>query len=318
MTLTVEHLSKSYWEPSGRQRWRAVDDVSLTIEAGECLALIGESGCGKSTLGWCIAGLSPTDGGAIQIASQGRPAARSGRPSRVQMVFQDGGASLDPRMTIERNLAEAAGAAGVSVGHLLTLAEIPPELLPRFPHQLSGGQRQRVALARALAPEPDLLILDEPFSALDEIVRERIVATLERVRERSQLSVLVIEHDLGLVERMASRVAIMYLGRIVEIGQTAAVFAFPRHPYTRMLLLAAPRAGISSEQMPAGEIPVAWRLPVGCAFHPRCPRSTALCMAERPVLAAPKETQRRASGLKDRLFACHHPWDEPAADGVDL
>jgi oligopeptide/dipeptide ABC transporter ATP-binding protein len=283
---------------------RAVDGVTLEIAAGETLAVVGESGCGKSTLGRVVLRLTePTAG---EVVFDGVPLTRLGqralRPLRrhMQMVFQDPHASLDPRLPIGRALAEpleifrlgaTAAARAERVAELLARVGLGGELATRYPHELSGGQRQRVAIARALATSPRFVVCDEPVSALDVSVRAQIVNLLVELQRRERLTYLFISHDLAIVRHLATRVAVMYLGKVVELGDAAPLYRAPRHPYTRALLAAAPsfdpvrRAVVPLEGEVAG--PLDPPLP-GCPFHPRCPveDKPRACFDELPRLRA--------------------------------
>ncbi len=286
--LELENLVKEY--PAGGARVRAVDDVSLSIEPGETVGLVGESGCGKSTLARVIMRLVEPTSGVVRF--EGRDvsrlhgqALRSWR-GRVQMVFQDPYASLNPRMTIGATLREPLALHGRPCGRdavagLLTQVGLPADFVSRYPHQLSGGQRQRIGLARALATGPSLVVADEPVSALDVSVQAQIVNLLQDVQHAAGLAYLFISHDLDVVRHLAHRVAVMYLGRIVEVGPAAEVVENPRHPYTRALV--ASRPGHGGTRLP-GDPPNAAMLPSGCFFHPRCAFAVDRCRTESPAL----------------------------------
>jgi oligopeptide transport system ATP-binding protein len=279
----------------------AVEEVSLDVRKGETLGIVGESGCGKSTLARCLVRLHEPDGGAISF--DGRDVLGMEGPARrafnrqVQMVFQDPYSSLNPRMTVGATLAEALHVHAIvprpdipaRVRALLDLVHLPADAAERYPHEFSGGQRQRIGIARALAVEPSLIIADEPVSALDVSVQAAIVNLFMELQDRLGLTLVFITHDLRLVKHMTHRVAVMYLGRIVEVGPTAALFAKPRHPYTQALIRAVPmvRPGHRSTDVAVtGELPSPLAPPPGCAFHPRCPRAVAACSTAVPVLEA--------------------------------
>jgi peptide/nickel transport system ATP-binding protein len=254
---------------------RAVDDVSLELARGETLALVGESGCGKSTVARLIVGLYPPSAGSI--AFRGR---------RMQMIFQDPYASLNPRWRVKDIVAEPIRLLKTNskVEDLLVQVGLSPEDGEKYPHEFSGGQRQRISIARALAGEPDLLVCDEPTSALDVSVQAQILNLMLELQQRLGLTYLFISHNLAVVSHIAERVGVMYLGRIVELAPAAALFAAPRHPYTRMLLDALPDLAMSGKpRTPVrGEVPNPLAPPSGCAFHPRCPHANERCRRERP------------------------------------
>ncbi len=294
---------------------RAVDGVSLAVRRGETLGVVGESGCGKSTLARCLVRLHEPDAGAIRL--EGRDAlaltgaARRAFNRRVQMVFQDPYGSLNPRLRVGDALAEALAVHRVvaraavpdRVRALLDLVHLPRDAAGRYPHEFSGGQRQRVGIARALAVEPALIIADEPVSALDVSVQAQIVNLLMELQERLGLALLFITHDLRLVRHIAHRTAVMYLGRIVETGPTEALFATPRHPYTRALIEAVPQVAPGARQRGAavqGELPSALQPPAGCPFHPRCPLAEPRCAVTAPAL-----TPRRTGADVTWPVACH-------------
>ncbi|HEV2292032.1 MAG TPA: ABC transporter ATP-binding protein [Gemmatimonadales bacterium] len=292
---------------------RAVDGVSFTIDAGETLALVGESGSGKSTVGRTLLRLEePTAGAArfdgTDIFALDRAALRAIRRT-AQIVFQDPQSSLDPRMTLGRSIAEGIEihrlARGPDVARrvsaLLEEVGLDPSFALRYPHECSGGQRQRVGIARALAVEPRFIVLDEPVSALDVSVQAQVVNLLADLQQRRGLSYLFIAHDLAVVRQIARRVAVMYLGRLVEVGPAEEVLSRPKHPYTQALLAAVPEPDPAVRPVRLvvpGEPPSPSAPPPGCPFHPRCqhPGVDARCRTERPDL--------RALGA-DRV-ACHH------------
>jgi oligopeptide/dipeptide ABC transporter ATP-binding protein len=311
---------------------RAVDGVDLAIARGECLALVGESGSGKTTLGRCVLRLIEPTAGEVRFAGEDLLALRGGalraRRRRFQMVFQDPYGSLDPRQRVAAIVAEplaihtGLGRAGREerARELLATVGLGPELGARFPHELSGGQRQRVGIARALAPEPDLLVADEPVSSLDVSVRGQVLGLLAGLRERLGLALLLIVHDMAAVERLADRVAVMYLGRIVELAPTRELLARPLHPYTASLLSAVPVADPRRRRrrlVLAGEPPSPLDPPPGCPFHPRCPSARPRCAAERPPLAP----VAAAAGEWERAVACFYPgelWGPKSKKSVDV
>jgi oligopeptide transport system ATP-binding protein len=281
-----------------KPRLRALDGVTLTLERGTTLAVVGESGCGKSTLARALVRLIEPDGGQVEFDGQdvlglrGDALRRYNR--RVQMVFQDPYGSLNPRLRIGEMLAEALRVHRVvplaaipgRVAELLSLVGLPAAAAGRLPHEFSGGQRQRIAIARALSVEPDLLIADEIVSALDVSVQAQILNLLLDMQARLNLAMLFVSHDLRVVRHLAHYVAVMYLGRIVELGPADSVFAAPLHPYTQALLRAAPKleAGAARRAPVAltGELPSPLLRPSGCAFHTRCPARMARCATEDP------------------------------------
>ncbi len=277
---------------------RALNGASLAVHHGETLAIVGESGCGKSTLARALVRLIDVDSG--QVDFDGADVLRlSGRAlrdynRRVQMVFQDPYGSLNPRLTVGEALTEAIAVHRLMpkreipsrIDQLLDLVRLPATAATRFPHQFSGGQRQRIAIARALAVEPQVLVADEIVSALDVSVQAQIVNLLLELQERLGLAILFVSHDLRIVRHLAHRVAVMYLGRVVETGPAQQVFQTPRHPYTRALMRAAPklRGGRRSTIAEvAGELPSPLAIPSGCPFHPRCPMAAERCTIELPL-----------------------------------
>ena len=296
--LSVERLKK-YFPVAGSRgsMLHAVDDVSLAIGRGESVGLVGESGCGKSTLARLLARLhDPTDGrivfdGADIGALPAARFARSPERARIQMVFQDPTDSLNPRFTAEEAIAEplrllaslGRTALGERVAELAAQVGLPTELLARFPHQLSGGQKARVGIARALAVRPDLLILDEPTAALDVSVQAVVLQLLERLRRELGLSMIFVSHDLNVVRLLTERVAVMYLGEIVEVGPSDQVFRSPLHPYTRALISSIPGQGprirLQGEARSPVDPPVS-----ACRFHGRCPDGQDRCGRDKPRL----------------------------------
>ena len=283
-----------------RRSLRAVENVTFEIERARTFGLVGESGSGKTTVARMVVGLlAPTAGsvriGGVSFTDPRDAAARQGLRRRIHMVFQDPYASLNPRWRIERIIAEPIRAFGLAhsseavaerVDELLGLVGLHPGDRYRFPHEFSGGQRQRVAIARALASSAELIVCDEPTSALDVSVQAQILNLMRDLQDRFDLTYLLISHDLAVVRHMADRIAVMYLGRVVEIGDGRELFRAPRHPYTRMLLEAVP--DVATRGRPdaeiAGEIPSPIDPPPGCAFHPRCPLAFDRCRREVPPL----------------------------------
>jgi peptide/nickel transport system ATP-binding protein len=309
--LDVRHLRKTFPIRRGFNRRivgmvRAVDDVSFTVRQGETLGLVGESGCGKTTTARCILrAMAPTSGEILFRAADGRvvdlaPLSRSAlRPLRpqMQMIFQDPFGSLNPRMTIFDNVGEPLLVNGLRdrrarlerVAALLQLTGLRPEYLHRFPHAFSGGQRQRIGIARALATEPRLVVADEPVSALDVSVQAQVLNLLLELQARLGLTFLFVAHDLSVVKHISDRVAVMYVGQIVELATTAAIFGRPRHPYTAALMRAVPVPdpdAASGDVALAGEVANPADPPSGCYFHPRCPFATDTCRTEPPALRA--------------------------------
>ncbi|MBT9385431.1 ATP-binding cassette domain-containing protein [Pseudooceanicola sp. CBS1P-1] len=316
--LTVSDLRI---ETTGPQPAALLESVSFDIRPGETLALVGESGAGKSLSALAILGLLPPDAmrvaagqihlGRTDLATLSARQMRAVRGGRVAMIFQDPLGCLNPVLTVGRQITEAlrlhkglrGAAARARAVELLELVRIPEprKRLDEYPHRLSGGMRQRVMIAIALAGEPELLLADEPTTALDVTISTQIITLLRQLQADIGLSILMITHDLPAVRMIADRVAVMYSGRIVETGIADAVFAAPRHPYTQGLLSARPRGAIAAGAAPLTEIPGAVpqpnERPSGCTFRPRCPRASALCAQERPAM--PPAT----SGSK---AACHH------------
>jgi oligopeptide transport system ATP-binding protein len=295
---------------------RAVDGVDLTIERGEALALVGESGSGKSTFARALSGLLPLDQGEIHLDGRKLPRRRSRADQRrIQMVFQDPYSSLNPRLTVGGILHELLHVHKVVPRNevasfsreLISLVGLSEDALPAYPRQFSGGQRQRVAIARALALRPELLVADEPVSALDVSVQATILNLLQDLRASLGLTLLLISHNLAVVRHLCDRVAVMYLGRIIEVAPTAQLYAAPAHPYTRGLLAAIPRMTPSTEEdAPAvtGDPPSPLRIPAGCRFRTRCPMAQDICAHEDPALTA-------APGSPAHLAACHFAFGSP-------
>jgi len=294
-----------------RTGWlRAVDGVSLTVWPGETLGLVGESGCGKSTLGKTVMGIHAPTAGEIRFlgreigrlqGSERRAVARD-----LQYVYQDPGASLDPRWKVERSLHEplqihttlARPRRAEQVQEILRAVGLPNAHLDLYPHELSGGQQRRVGLARILTLRPRLIILDEPTSGLDVSVQASVLKLFRRLQESFALTYLFISHDLAVVRAMCRRVAVMYLGKIVEVSETAGLFETPRHPYTQSLLAAVPRIGerrVTQDFLLEGEPPNPRDIPSGCRFRTRCPLVQDVCSVEEPPLRS----------VDGRLVACH-------------
>ena len=287
-------------ERTPREFLRAVDGVSFDIKRGETFALVGESGSGKSTVARMVVGLLPPSKGdvtidGISMSDPKQTDARKPLRRRIQMIFQDPYASLNPRMRVDAIIAEPIRAFDLMtserdirarVGELLRLVGLHPDDGIKFPHQFSGGQRQRIAIARALASEADFIVCDEPTSALDVSVQAQILNLMRDLQDRLGLTYLFISHNLAVVRHMATRVGVMYLGRLVEVASAKDLFATPRHPYTRMLLDAVPDlAHVGRARVPvSGEIPNPIDPPPGCTFHPRCPLANDRCRTEVPAL----------------------------------
>ena len=280
------------------QTVRAVDSVSFSVARGEVVGLVGESGCGKSTLGRMIAGMISPSEGEIRYEGQALSDKRDAKARRqrlkLQMIFQDPMSSLNPRMKVEDIVGESAVYHGLIPGahkreHVAALLEkvaLDPTYASRYPHQFSGGQRQRICIARALAVKPDFLICDESVAALDVSIQAQIINLFHQLREELHLTYLFISHDLGVIQHLADRVVVMYLGRVVESAPTEALFEAPQHPYTQALLAQVPKlhAGRQQFQTIRGEIASALNPPSGCHFHTRCPMAGPRCQREAPAL----------------------------------
>jgi len=301
--LRVERLSR-HFPARSLLGWRigdvrALDGVSFEVAPGETLGIVGESGCGKSTLGKTLAGIHRPDAGRIVFEGEditGRSASERGAVApKLQYCYQDPGNSLDPRWTIRRSLNEplivhtalGAGDRDARIRDILQQVGLPPTHLDLYPHELSGGQQRRVGLARILTLHPRLVILDEPTSGLDVSVQAAVLKLLRRLQQAFSLTYLFISHDLSVVRMMCDRVTVMYLGRIVEIASTEALFAGAKHPYTQSLLSAIPAIGgrrVTDTFALAGEPPDPVQLPSGCRFRTRCPRAAAMCAQTDPAL----------------------------------
>jgi len=316
--LALDGVSRAFDMPAGlfreRRRLHAVSEVTLEVAQGEILGLVGESGCGKTTLARMMLGLLPPSAGTIRLFGTPLEAhGPRGIAAHVQPVFQDPYSSLNPRKTVAEIVALPLRAQGIEpterrarVRAMLDRVSLSPRLINAYPNQLSGGQRQRVAIARALVARPKLVICDEPTSALDVSVQAQILNLLQDLQRELDLTYVLISHNLAVVRRMATRVAVMYLGRLVEVAPTAEIFAGARHPYTRALLASAltldPGAGIPA--LPLGDtFPDPLNPPAGCAFHPRCPEAFAPCGARRP----------RTLGDGAARLECHRHDPEAAA-----
>lgn len=295
--LRLEEIEKEFKVRRGAVK--AVSGVSFSIERGETVCLVGESGCGKSTLARLVLGLVDPSGGRVLIGGQDIARARdlTAIRRRMQMVFQDPYASLDPRMTVGQIIAEPLSAHGLYrdkrerrayVHELMELSGIRPEYYSRYPHQFSGGQRQRVGIARALALKPELVVLDEPVSALDVSIQAQILNLLRDLQAELRLTYLFITHDLSVVRFMSDRVIVMFLGKVCESGRTKDVYSAPKHPYTRLLLSSVPQPDPSlrgrERELLTGEMPSPLNPPPGCRFHTRCPDCAEICRREAPAL----------------------------------
>jgi oligopeptide/dipeptide ABC transporter ATP-binding protein len=315
--LSVDGLTKTYVSGNGffrrGRKATVVDDVSFTIGRGETFGLVGESGSGKSTIGRLVLRLIEADAGRItfdglDLRAQSVPELRALR-RRMQIIFQDPFSSLDPRVRISEAIAapirlhqlRPKDAVRDRVVELLELVGLGAHQAERFPHEFSGGQRQRVAIARALAVEPDLIICDEPVSALDLSIQAQVVNLLTELRSRLRVSYLFISHDMAVVRHVATQVGVLYAGRLVETGPTAEIFGNPRHPYTRMLLAASPSPvpGSGAERrIVAGEPPSPFDRPAGCRFSSRCPHQIEPCSERQPPLDTWCEGEHRAACLR--------------------
>jgi oligopeptide/dipeptide ABC transporter ATP-binding protein len=317
--LEVEHLTVRFG------RIAAVNDVSLALRRGETLGLVGESGSGKSTLSRAILQITPPAAGTVRFAGEdvvaARGRARKALQRRMQMIFQDPRSSLDPRMTVGALIAEPLAIFGegtrasrrARVADLLHLVGLDPAVASRYPHEFSGGQAQRIAIARALVLSPELIIADEPVSALDVSIQAQIINLLVRLRAEFRLSMLFIAHDLAVVRHISDRVAVMYLGRVVELAERDRLYGAPAHPYTRALLSAVPVPDPAVEahrrhEILVGDLPSPGNLPSGCAFRSRCPLYVDLgkpevCARDLPALTPTSPGQFAACHFADQARA---------------
>lgn len=319
--LCVDRLSVRFPVRTGwlrpRAHVQAVSEVSLRLAPGETLAVVGESGSGKTSLARAIIGLARAWQGTIHFDGKpvltDDPAAMQVLRRNVQMVFQDPFGSLDPRLTIQDIIAEPLQIHGTHdarerrqrVRELLVQVGLPEHAASSYPHQFSGGQRQRIAIARALAPRPKIIIADEPLSALDVSIQSQVMNLMSELKRQYGLSYLLVSHDLSAVHHLADRIAVMYLGRVVETAPVDDLFGRPAHPYTAALLGSVPRVGQGKRQPGRslrGEVPSPIKPPEGCAFHPRCSKATGLCRQQAP--------QPQPVGGA-RLVACHFPLEAP-------
>jgi len=317
LILQVNNLVKHY-PMSGGRVVHAVDGVSFTVAKGETLSLVGESGCGKSTVARAVLRLvAPTSGEIILDGNRiDQLSAEALRPSRrrIQIVFQDPFASLNPRMRVRSIIAEPIRNFRIErgeglkrrVNELLEIVRLPHDAADRFPHEFSGGQRQRIGIARALAAKPDLIVCDEAVSALDVSVKAQIVNLLQDIQRDLGLALLFISHDLAIVEHMTQRVAVMYLGKIVEQGERRDIFSSAKHPYTQALLSAVPTVEpgrLPNRILLSGDVPSPVNPPSGCRFHTRCPYAFERCKHEEP----------RMKSVGPQQFAACHLYDAPTA-----
>ena len=318
--VEINHLVK-YFDIGTNQRVHAVDDVSFSINPREIIGLVGESGSGKSTLGKTLLGLHDKTSGSVAFAGQQLPQRYKARDframaSKMQMIFQDPYSSLNPRMTVGEIVAEglrlqpelSTSDVHERVSHWLSLVGLSPDHKSRYPHEFSGGQRQRIGIARALILQPEFVVCDEPISALDVSVQAQVVNLLGELTRNLGLTLLFIAHDLSMVRYISDRMAVMYLGSLVEVGSSSEVFFAPKHPYTETLIASNPEADPAHErQRPSttiqGEIPSPVNVPAGCRFANRCPKAIAPCSSVTPQLK-PISLQPQTA-QPPRLVACH-------------
>jgi peptide/nickel transport system ATP-binding protein len=312
--LELDGVAKRFRTRDGKGVVVAVDGVSLAIRPGETLGIVGESGSGKSTLGRLMLRLIEPDEGTVRFAGEDLlalgPARLRQRRRDMQLIFQDPYASLDPRCTVGDSIAEPlvvhrvgdAASRRRKVADLLELVGLEPDAGSRYPHEFSGGQRQRIGIARAIALEPKLIVADEPVSALDVSIQSQVLNLLADLKARLGLSYVFISHDLAVVEHISDRVAVMYLGRIVELAEKRRLYDRPAHPYTEALISAIPEPDPERRRQRiilAGDVPNPEAPPPGCPFHPRCPKLLPRCQTERPA------TYRLADGATPHLVDCH-------------
>lgn len=308
--LEVKNLSKTYPSQNG-PAVHAVANVSFDIAHGEVLGVVGESGCGKSTLGRALLRLIEPSGGQVNVEGRDITTLKRGELKAMrrdlQIIFQDPFGSLNPRHKVGQVIGEPLVVHGVGtradrdakISELLKTVGLPEDAADRYPHEFSGGQRQRIAIARALALDPKLIVADEAVSALDVSIQSQIINLIAKLQKQFGLSIIFISHDLSVIRHVSDRIAVMYLGRIVEIGPTEQIMEHPQHPYTRSLLSAIPRVGEKrSRTILAGEVPDPSNPPSGCAFHARCPDAMGQCRRIRPELAP------GTSGMVGEV-ACH-------------